>query len=233
MHQSLEKSVLEIVLDDLVTHNAFDLKKAETLNKFLNLKNISLIQIRSEGRIFCSGGHLKDYASLKTKQQGLIVNRKIRAVLKKLAAHPALKVAYVSGDVFGGGIELLSCFDVIYSEPHVFMGMWQRKMSLSFGWSGFERLSKKMSSSAAQEWLLSGDLRTAHWMYQAGLVDKVMSAKALRESYLHLKKLCHEDKDGSFKQISCELKKDEVKVFETLWGSTHHLAHLKRFIKKA
>lgn len=229
MQQSLDKSVLEIVLDDLETGNAFDRKKAHTLSKFLDLKNISLIVVRSQGRVFCSGGNLKDYAKLKTKAEGVAVNRKIRLALAKLAKHPALKVAYVSGDCFGGGIELLSSFDLIYSEPHVFYGMWQRKMSLSFGWGGFERLSRRMNPAMAQEWLLMSDVRTAYWAEKAGLVDSVMSGRDMRTHRSRLMLNCQNDKDGTFKAISLKLKKNEVKVFDDLWGSKAHLEQLKKF----
>jgi len=231
MHHTLEKGVLEIVFDDLKTGNAFDLKKAQALGKLLSAKNISLILLRARGRIFCSGGNLKDYAGLKTKAQGVAVNRQIRAVLDKLSKHPALKIAAVTGDCFGGGIELLSCCDLIYAEPHVFFGMWQRRMALSFGWGGFERLSTRMNPSAAEEWLLTGDVRGVFQARDLGLVDRVMNSARLAAKLSSLKQQCQNDSDGSFAAIANGLKKNEAKVFESLWGKPAHTAHLRRFAR--
>lgn len=232
MRHSFKDHILEIVFDDLKTNNAFDLKKAESLGKLLSQKSVSLIILRGEGRIFCSGGNLKDYAELKTKSQGVAVNRKIRSVLEKLAKHKALKVAYVSGDCFGGGIELLSGFDLIYAQPQVFFGMWQRKMSLSFGWGGFARLSQRMNPSVAEQWLLMGDLKTAFWAQSSGLVDEVLTANEMLKHQHQLQKKLQEDSDGSFESIVQGLKLNEVKVFDDLWWSPTHRGHLKRFARK-
>lgn len=135
MKSSLHDGILHLVLDSPKTRNAFGPKESKILLKSLSAaKNIQLIILSSEGRVFCSGGQLQEYAALKTKQQGVKLNDDIRKVLKKFADHPAPKIAAVAGDCFGGGIELISCCDWIISESHVFFGMWQRRMELSFGW---------------------------------------------------------------------------------------------------
>jgi len=231
MRASINGSVLEIVLDDTKTNNAFNLQKAETLARVFGSakKEISLILISSKGRVFCSGGNLKDYANLKNKEAGLKVNRKIRKVLQDLAKHPALKVAAVSGDCLGGGIELLSCCDVIFAEPHVYFGMWQRKMSLSFGWGGFERLSEKMSSALLQKWLLTGDVHSAFWAEQQGLVDQILSETEIHTQFARLKTAATHDKDGSFAAVVKGLKKNEVALFEKLWWSKAHIEKLQKF----
>lgn len=232
MKINLQSGVLEIVLDDLGTNNALSLPKAKQLSQSLSSARLQLIYITNLGRVFCAGGNLKDYADQKNKGAGLAINREIQSVLQQISQYPALKVAFVNGDCLGGGVEFLSCFDLIWSAPHVYIGLWQRKMGLSFGWGGFERLAKRVNPAWATHRLLTGELQTAGQARDAGLVDEILDEAEARTRWEILKASALNDKDGSFAAVSRDLPHGETSVFEKLWWSEYHRSQLQKFSKK-
>ena len=98
---------------------------------------------------------------MKGRQPGILANRKIRVQLKQLAHLPVPTLALVDGECYGGGVELLSCFDFIYSTPTSQFGLWQRKVGLTFGWGGGVRLLKRMSEHQLKQLCLEAKTLTA------------------------------------------------------------------------
>jgi enoyl-CoA hydratase/carnithine racemase len=228
MRADLKDGVLNLVFDSAKTNNAFGLPEAKILSQSLKGK-IRLIVLSAEGRVFCSGGNLRDYAQLKNKASGIKMNKDIRGALEKLAKFPAPKVALVTGDCFGGGIEVLSCFDFILCEPHVVFGMWQRKMELSFGWGGYGRLKARVNPSHLKSWLLAGSLRTAQDAKNLGLVGAIVPAGLMKMRFEGLKKSLLAFSDESYAEIKSHLDKNETLVFEKLWWSKNHRECLEKF----
>lgn len=218
--------VVEITFDDLPSKNSFDLEKAKKWANEVSGKDTRLMLLQSEGSVFCSGGNLADYAAMTTKEDGVVVNREIRKYLSIIAQVPCLKVAFVSGDCFGGGVEVLSVCDTIYSLNHVFFGLWQSRMHLSFGWGGFERLSQRMNSADLQLWLSEGRTHSAFWSEKQGLVDEIVSQEKMIQRYESLKAQALGPKSHYF---SDELVKNETVFFENLWWSPEHRKMLAKF----
>lgn len=227
MKATLSEGVLNVVLDSPKTHNAFDHAQSKILLKSLKSKNIKLIVISAVGRVFCSGGQLRDYAALKTKAQGVKVNREIRLALEALAKYPAPKIAAVTGDCFGGGIELISCCDWIISEPHVFFGLWQRKMELSFGWGGYKRLKSRMSETQIKNWLLTANVKTASEAMRLGLIDQI--SLDIKNDLKLLVEKTQAFSNASYHPIKQGLDKNESQVFEQLWFTPAHRHALKKY----
>lgn len=155
-----------------------------------------------------------------------MVNAQIRGVLHQIAQVPCPKVAFVSGDCFGGGVEVLSVCDKIYSLNHVFLGLWQSRMHLSFGWGGLDRLALKMDALELQMWLSEGATHSAFWCQQKGLIDDILTEAAMHTKINKLKNAMSSDKA---QYLLPELLKDEAAFFESLWWSDPHRKALKRF----
>jgi enoyl-CoA hydratase/carnithine racemase len=227
MRAEITDGILNIVLDSPNTKNAFGLGEAKQLSQSLK-GDIRLIVLSAKGRVFCSGGNLQEYSKLKTKAAGIKINKDIRATLTKLSKFPAPKIALVTGDCFGGGIELLSCFDFILSEPHAFFGMWQRRQELSFGWGGYERLKKRMSDSELQAWLFTGELKSALSCKNLGLVNEIIPTGQMPIRLKALTKNLLSFKNESYEQIKKGIEKNETLLFEKLWWSSSHQEKLRK-----
>ena len=149
------KKFIETVLNDSNSKNAFSLSIAREIRTcFANAKHKSWL-LRAQGPVFCSGGQLKDYANLDSSEQGIAVNNEIRAILHELSQMPVAKTALVDGHCFGGGIELLSCFDYVVATPKSLFALWQKRIGLSFGWGGKRRLESRVGSETLKKWFLS------------------------------------------------------------------------------
>ncbi len=218
--------IVEIVFDELASKNSFSLDHAQQWAQEVTTKPTQIMLLRSEGSVFCSGGPLKDYAKLTNKFEGVALNQKIREQLDLIAKVNCLKMAFVTGDCFGGGIEVLSVCDKIYSLNHVFFGMWQSRMHLSFGWGGYARLAQRMNPAELRLWLSEGSTHSAFWCYNKGLVDEILALDVMVEKFHSLKTSCMGQRARYF---STDLAKDESQFFSDLWWSPEHRQALSKF----
>lgn len=223
-------SIVEIVFNNLSSKNSFDLESAERWCNEVTSQTTKLMILRSEGSVFCSGGDLLSYASLATKNEGVILNRKIRDCLAAISAIPCAKFAFVSGDCWGGGLEVLSVCDKIYSLNHVFFGLWQSRMNLSFGWGGFERLSRRIDPTELCLWLSEGATRSAFKCEHIGLVDQLISPQTMSKKIMSLKNTFNGPKAIYF---SNEFLANQNHFFDELWWSKDHQKALFNFKNKS
>lgn len=205
---------------------SFGLEEARHLAEALRSRKWGGLLLRGQidERVFCSGGNLKTYARLKNKAAGNKINREIRKILSDVAALSIPKACLVSGDCYGGGIELLSCFDFVATVPHSAFALWQRRNGLTFGWGGAERLLARMSKQKLVE--LSASMRSfgAHEALRFGLVDDVIPAAMIESRVLEWL--------ARAMSVSTPVLRNhaqEARVFERLWLNPEHQRALKKF----
>ena len=172
--KSRHADILHLTFSDPSSRNAFSIRAARELREALRKKDFSALVFEAQGRVFCSGGHLSDYASMPSAEEGRRVNDEIRDVLHGLATLDRPTIAAVGGDAFGGGLELLSCFDMVVSAPHAMFALWQRRIGLSFGWGGGARLEKRMGPATLKRLSLSTQTFSAQEALEFGLVDQLV-----------------------------------------------------------
>ncbi|RYZ65331.1 MAG: enoyl-CoA hydratase/isomerase family protein, partial [Proteobacteria bacterium] len=149
-------SCLSIMFEDSATRNSFSVAAARELREILAANSsASALIFSARGRVFCSGGNLSDYASMSSAEEGMKVNNEIRSALSELSALPIPTICVVEGDCFGGGVEVVSCFDHVIAASHVVFALWQRKISLTYGWGGGSRLERRLGSSLLRNLSLS------------------------------------------------------------------------------
>ena len=180
-------------------------------------------------RFFCAGGNLRFYADMKGRRPGILANRKIRAQLKQLAKLPIPTLVLVDGECYGGGVELLSCFDFVYSTPTSKFGLWQRRIGLTFGWGGGARLLKRISEHKLKQLCLVAQTLDASEAQSLHIVDQVVDRHEL-QSLAHkwarnILSLPMEPVSG-IKELNPH---NEVTIFEKLWMNLSHKAVLKKF----
>ncbi|MBY0384927.1 enoyl-CoA hydratase/isomerase family protein [bacterium] len=223
-----ESTLFIYMQDKNKSANALTLADSRLLKKHLKKPWKLIICVGTE-RVFCSGGPLKEYARLKTKSQGLKINREMAKNLQALEKHQAFKMAFVGGDCFGGGIEFLGCFDLIYSAPSAFYSFWQNRIGVSYGWGGYARLKSKLSDSFLKLALLEEKTLTAFEMKAAGLIYQILPADQFDRTISQWQKLFLSKK--SKVEIQKNLQKNSQQVFEKLWWTEEHLQSLQKFAK--
>ena len=214
--------------------NAFGLLTAEELVKISQqaVKNkIGVLLFKNTNSYFCAGGDLQSILKLKTRKAGQELNSKIEKKLEVFFRLPLYKVAMVNGDCFGGGMELLSCFDLRLCVNHACFGFFQRRFDLTTGWGGLQRWQKQ-GVFATNTLLASGRIFSAYEAQGLGFVHGVYSSE--EENIYQQNILSNLGQGTQFTQsLSTLIHKpnDEKKVFNQLWWSKEHQMALAKFKK--
>lgn len=172
------KNFLKITFLDRKNSNALNLTSARELSRLVKAykKWTQPVVVKSgHPRLFCSGGDLTEYKKLKSKSEGLKINREITRELNNFGEWAVNKLAVINGDVLGGGMEWLARFNHRWILPHVFLSFWQRRIGLTPGWGGGEWWSAKIGEDRLLRLLLEARLQSAEESLRLGLVDRIVS----------------------------------------------------------
>lgn len=231
---SLRDRKLELIFEDRTTRNSFSLAAARELVSLLEKyeTQFDVLSFFAKGRVFCSGGNLADYGQMAEAEEGHRVNRSITEALEKLALLPVPTFCYVEGDVFGGGVELLSSFDFVYSVPHAFFALWQRRIGLTFGWGGGARLEKRLGHKTLVQLSLTTQTVSAVEALSIGLIDGVFlpgqGAQTFEREWRRVSQLPL----APVSALKRWLSRSEREAFEALWWNEEHRKVLSNFKSK-
>ncbi|MCB0393830.1 MAG: enoyl-CoA hydratase/isomerase family protein [Bdellovibrionales bacterium] len=229
-----QSGIIEVTHSNENSRNAFHLEDANTLAKALKAKKEikGLVWRSSGGRVFCSGGDLSFYAKLKTRMAGIEANRKIRAALEQLNRLNCPTAVAVSGDVLGGGVELLSAFDYVVAEKQVIFSLWQRRIGLSFGWGGGARLMMRIPLRRLRRMAIEARVISAFRAFEEGIVDQIAnpgcSLEAAKKWVVSQTNLPIEP----VRVLKTLDSKNEAKSFEQIWQNPSHKKILKDFLSR-
>ena len=215
------------------TRNAFSLEASADLLKAAKLavKNKQKVFVfKNAGEYFCSGGDLQSLLKLKTRQAGQDLNAKIEKNLEAFAKLPIYKIALVNGDCFGGGTELLSCFDLRLGVSHACFGFFQKRFHLTTGWGGYSRWLKAGVDISAL--LASGQILSSYHALRLGLIHEVYSSEEVDLVLARVLSSLDTESDFLGGVVSMKAKPAlEKKVFNSLWWSKDHQFALGKFKK--
>jgi enoyl-CoA hydratase/carnithine racemase len=218
--------ILFLNLNDPESRNALSFRAARELLNHIGKKNFSALVFSSTGRVFCSGGKLSVYASMATADEGRKINDEIRSILEALTSLDVPTLAAVGGDAFGGGVELLGCFDFVVAAPHALFGLWQRKIGLSFGWGGGARIEKRIGAAHLKSLALSTAAISAHEAARIGLVDFVVQESELLSKAEGLARALLALPSEPVAGLKAFEASREVESFQSLWWNPSHKAVL-------
>lgn len=229
---SREILIIELLFRDPETRNSLSAETASELSKILKAsQRADALLLRAEGRVFCSGGNLKDQVRM-GKVASQKANRAIASVLGRLHDLEIPTLALVEGDVFGGGIEFISAFDLVFVTPHVHLAFWQRKMGLTYGWGGGARIAGRVGAKMASRLGIEMKSLTGREAFERGLVDRVVPPWSARtDSLAEVLRLASLPRRsvGAFKRA--RNIKHEQREFEQLWFGSDHRERLQHFNK--
>lgn len=181
--------------------------------------------------VFLSGADLADVQSIESAARARSFSERMTGLLRTLEDLPLLVIAAISGDVYGGGCELITACDLRVAEPGIQLSFRQARMGLSTGWGGTTRIVRLLGLGAAKRLMLTGLPCDAEEALRIGLVDELASdarARAIeivrataeggREAVARLKAGLHEastlDRDASYAR--------ELDRFVEAWSSEEH-----------
>lgn len=226
----IHERILHVAFSDSTSRNSFSVRAANELASVLDLHldQFDGLVFSAVGRVFCSGGNLSDYAAMTDPEHGKSVNRRITDVLDRLARIDKPTACVVTGDCFGGGIELMSAFDVVFSVPHAVYGFWQRRIGLSFGWGGGARIESRIGTHSMKRLALSAANLSAREALGIRLIDFIVPETLIlgaAESCVRSMSSLPQAPVGPMKAWSQEREMD---IFEALWWNEEHRRVLEK-----
>jgi cyclohexa-1,5-dienecarbonyl-CoA hydratase len=148
-----------------------------TLDEARSTKGLKWLTIEGHDGEFSFGARIQEHLPESMK----IVLPETHRLLRQLLDFPAPTAALVEGRCLGGGFELaLSCDDIIASANAVF-GLPEVRLG-AFPPAGAALLPVRVGASRATRAIVTGDVQSAAYWHDAGLVSVVASQATLVEA---------------------------------------------------
>jgi enoyl-CoA hydratase/carnithine racemase len=153
-------------------------------------RDLVAIVITGEGdKFFSSGGDIKQYRELVTREQLQSAFARPRRLLDRLEALPVPVIAAVNGIALGGGAELMLACDVRFAAPAASIGFPYVRLGLTPGWHGAERLTRAIGYANAMHLLTTGEPVDAAEALRLGLVNRVCDDSVVEAALALVEKL--------------------------------------------
>ncbi|MBX3012153.1 MAG: enoyl-CoA hydratase/isomerase family protein [Caldilineaceae bacterium] len=144
-------------------------------------EDLRAVVIRSNSeKAFVVGPNLAALRELDTANIVTWVQRG-HEVFNTLAELPLPVIAWVEGDVLGGGLELALACDLILATDNAKLGLPEAKLGLVSGWGGSHRLPRRVGLAQAKAMFFTGAILDARRAYEFGLVDYVGIREAVQK----------------------------------------------------
>lgn len=158
--------------------NALDEVMVELLGRCADVidadRSVRAVILTGEGKAFCAGGDIAAWGGLSPLQMGQNWVRRGHRVFDKLARMKPPVVAAINGHALGGGLELAVTADIRICEAQAKIGLPESGLGMIPGWSGTQRLVKRLGGRVARRLALTGEIVTADTALSLAIVDQVV-----------------------------------------------------------
>lgn len=188
---------------------------------------------------FIAGGDLKEFHTITDKTEAAELSLRMQTLFERIEQLPCWNIAYVNGDAYGGGIELMMAFDFILSATHSKFGFTQGRFYLSPGWGGLTRLIERVGRSKALEWQAKATIKTAEEMLRESFLNAIREKKHVLEWITPLTKngrsFIQTLKQSAYpeSELRIRLLRNEIDPFSDLWVHEEHIRRVENFMNKS
>lgn len=151
-------------------------------------RSVRAVILTGEGKAFCAGGDIVAWGGLSPLEMGQGWVRSGHRVFDKLARMKPPVIAALNGHALGGGLELAVTADIRICEEQTKIGLPESGLGMIPGWSGTQRLVRRLGGRVARRLALTGEIVTAETALSLGIIDQVVekggalaAAKAMAE----------------------------------------------------
>lgn len=135
---------------------------------------IRAVLLTGEGpRAFCAGADIAEWGALPPLEFGRRWLRDGHRVFDRLAHLRQPLIAVLNGVALGGGLELAATADLRIAEAHARVGLPETRVGVLPGWSGTQRLVRRVGPSAVKRLIFTGEPIDAGEALRLGFVDLV------------------------------------------------------------
>lgn len=137
-------------------------------------RSVRAVILTGEGKAFCAGGDIVAWGGLSPLEMGQGWVRSGHRVFDKLARMKPPMIAALNGHALGGGLELAVTADIRICEAQAKIGLPESGLGMIPGWSGTQRLVRRLGGQVARRLALTGEIVTAKTALSLGIVDQVV-----------------------------------------------------------
>ncbi|WP_312281180.1 enoyl-CoA hydratase-related protein [Oscillibacter sp.] len=166
--------------------NSTVIEELSTLvNEIENDKALRALVITGEGRSFVAGADIAEQCPLDLAG-GRAWGRRGSALFRKIELLEIPTIAAVNGFALGGGCELAMACDIILASEKAKFGQPEVGLGITPGFSGTQRLARRIGAARAKELIFSGKMIKADEAKEVGLVNAVHAPEALMDAALEM-----------------------------------------------
>ncbi len=191
IYETIEMSVSSngictLTLNRPKVHNAFDESMiadiTHALEQLRDDESVRVLSINGSGRSFCAGADLNwmrrtaEYDA----QDNFDDAMRMAEMMHALYSFPGPTVAVVHGAVFGGGVGLIACCDIVIADDSTVFSLAEVRLGLIPAVIG-PYVVNAMGSRIAKRYILSGERFDTASAYRSGLVHEYAHTDALSQ----------------------------------------------------
>ncbi|MGB8817542.1 MAG: enoyl-CoA hydratase/isomerase family protein [Rhizobiaceae bacterium] len=136
--------------------------------------NILCVLLAAAGdRFFCAGADINAWADNPPQEFARYWVRSGHRVFDRIARMGKPTIAVLSGNAFGGGLELAACCDIRVMAPDALIALPETSVGIVPGWSGTQRLARLLPEPVIKEMALFGRRISAERALALGFVAEV------------------------------------------------------------
>ncbi len=229
--------VRTITLNRPHVHNALSLATVGELARAVDdagRDGVPAIVVTGSGdRTFCSGGDLKEFDALQTREAAVGMSLQVQRLSRAIRRSPAVVIAAMNGDVYGGGFEFALASDIRVANQTARMGFVQVKLAITPAWRGVSRALEILPRSRALLLFATGERFSAEQALAWGLVDRLAPPGEVMAAALEIAQQIAAHSAlavGTIKRMidsprgtdSDEELQREAELFATAWLSEEH-----------
>jgi enoyl-CoA hydratase/carnithine racemase len=227
-------------------HNAINdmvMGRLEEILEILNTRpDILVVILTGAGsESFCSGGDIRYFETLKTRDDALAMSRRMQSILNNLKNGNQVVIAAVNGNAFGGGCEILTACHYRIAEEHAMFSFRQAANGIITGWGGGVRLFNQIAKSEALRLLTTSSMIDAQEALAIRFINKVVPSGQAIDNAFDLANQINQNSPSavrSFLHILQKVDKSDINAavnFETerfgeLWVSDDFKQWLNSFL---
>lgn len=221
----------------LSPNHAIDFGTMSALEAALDAHDPELrFELTGGDKAFALGGDLKAFSTLRSKDDGWAMARRMDAILRRIETWPAGSTVLVNGAAYGGGVELLAAFDGVIAAEDAVFGFTQKRFGLPPGWGGMTRLGRRVEEGVLRTWFDQMRVLDAPEALAAGLVDGLFDKEDVYREQ-------RSKEGGLFGGKSAATGRNpmsfwpridaEIEAFAEAWASDEHHRLVDEFLNRA
>ena len=239
------KNVAVVCLNRPEVHNAVNEALMARLENVLDeieasaeIRSIILTGAGKES--FCSGGDLRYFSTLTTREACLEMSYRMQRILNRFYEGERVVIAAVNGQALGGGCEIITACHLRIAAEHAVFAFRQAPNGIITGWGGGKRLFEQLPKMAALRLLLTGEPFHANEALRSGFIHTIVPANKVQSTALALAEKINRHPTGAIKAFLQLAKQSyrlspealiewETNRFADLWTSAPFQNILQRF----